>query len=428
VAVTSHYSDYPSANGHRAYDLESIRRDFPVLRREVNGRPLVYLDNAATSQKPVQVIAELTRYYRDYNANVHRGVHTLSQEATHAYERVREIVARFIGAGDPREVIWTRNTTESINLVAHTWARANLQAGDEIVISEIEHHSNIVPWQMLRDERSVVLRYIPMLPDGTLDMAEAKRLIGPKTKLLAITQMSNALGTIVPVAELAALAHEHGAVVLVDGAQGVPHLPTRVSDLGADFLAFSAHKMLGPTGVGVLWGRRELLEAMPPFLGGGDMILTVSMEQSTWNEVPHKFEAGTPNIADVIAFGTAIEYLEALGMEAVRAHEQELLNYALDRMVDVPGVTLYGPADREMRGGVVSFGLEGVHPHDIGQVLDSHGVAIRAGHHCAQPVMACLEVPATARASFYIYNTRAEVDALVDATRETVKFFGGVRV
>jgi cysteine desulfurase/selenocysteine lyase len=419
----------PSSDGvteRREWDTAAIRRDFPVLRREVNGVPLVYLDNAATSQKPVQVIAELTRYYRDYNANIHRGVHTLSQEATAAYEAAREKVAAFIGATRADEIVFTRNTTESINLVAHSYGRSALQAGDEIVISEIEHHSNIVPWQMLRDERGVVLRYIPMLPDGTLDMDEARRLIGPKTKLLAITQMSNALGTIVPVTELAALAHAQGAVVLVDGAQGVPHLATDVHAIGADFLAFSSHKMLGPTGVGVLWGRHELLEAMPPFMGGGDMILNVTMERSTWNEVPYKFEAGTPNIADVIAFGTAIDYLSALGMDAVRAHERDLLGYALDRMVDVPGITIYGPDDREIRGGVLSFSLEGVHPHDIGQVLDSHGVAVRAGHHCAQPVMAALEIPATARASFYIYNTRAEVDALVQATHEVVRFFGGV--
>ena len=411
----------------REWDIDAIRRDFPVLRREVNGVPLVYLDNAATSQKPVQVIAELTRYYRDYNANIHRGVHTLSQEATAAYEGTRERIARFIGASRPDEVIFTRNTTEAINLVAHSYGRSALQAGDEVVISEVEHHSNIVPWQMLRDERGIVLRYIPMLPDGTLDLAVARQIIGPKTKLLAITQMSNALGTIVPVRELADLAHAQGAVVLVDGAQGVPHLATDVEALGADFLAFSAHKMLGPTGVGVLWGRFTLLDAMPPFMGGGDMILNVTMERSTWNEVPHKFEAGTPNIADVIAFGTAIDYLESLGMEAVHAHERELLEYALDRMVDVPGITIYGPEDRSLRGGVVSFSLDGVHPHDIGQVLDSHGVAIRAGHHCAQPVMAALQIPATARASFYIYNTRAEIDALVRATHEVVQFFGGVR-
>jgi cysteine desulfurase/selenocysteine lyase len=374
------------------------------------------------------VIAELTRYYRDFNANIHRGVHTLSQEATAAYEGTRETVRAFINAYSTDEIIFTRNTTESINLVAHSWGRAFLQPGDEVLISEIEHHSNIVPWQLLRDERGIVLRYIPMLEDGTLDMDEARRLIGPRTKLLAVTQMSNALGTIVPLEDLIALAHQHGAVVLVDGAQSVPHLATDVRALGADFLAFSAHKMLGPTGVGVLWGRRELLEAMPPFMGGGDMILTVSMDQSTWADLPHKFEAGTPNIADVIAFGTAIDYLKALGMDAVRQHERELLEYAVTKLVDLPGITLYGPTDLDQRGGVVSFGLEGVHPHDIGQVLDNHGVAIRTGHHCAQPVMSHLRVPATARASFYIYNTTNEVDVLTEAVTEAARFFGNVRV
>ncbi|MGE0227193.1 MAG: cysteine desulfurase [Dehalococcoidia bacterium] len=425
---TPHVYDPDAANGQREFDLESIRRDFPVLRREVNGRPLVYLDNAATSQKPVQVIAEITRYYRDFNANIHRGVHTLSQEATDAYEGAREKVRAFINAAHSSEIVFTRNTTESINLVAHSYGRTFLEAGDEVVISEIEHHSNIVPWQMLRDERGVVLRYIPMHDDGTLDFDEARRLIGPRTKLLAITQMSNALGTIVPLEELIELAHRHGAVVLVDGAQSVPHLPTDVRALGADFLAFSAHKMLGPTGVGVLWGRRELLEAMPPFLGGGDMILTVSMEQSTWNEVPYKFEAGTPNIADVIAFGKAIDYLQSFGMDKVRRHERELLEYAVTKLIDLPGITLYGPTDLDRRGGVVSFGLEGLHPHDIGQVLDTHGVAIRTGHHCAQPVMTHLGIPATARASFYIYNTPAEVDALAEAITEAARFFGHARV
>jgi len=427
--MTTHVpGEHVYTNGHREYDLASIRRDFPVLKREVNGKPLVYLDNAATSQKPVQVIAELTRYYRDFNANIHRGVHTLSQEATTAYEGTRETVRKFINAYSTDEIIFTRNTTESINLVANTYGRAFLQPGDEVVISEIEHHSNIVPWQLLRDERGIVLRYIPMLPDGTLDMDEARRLIGPRTKFLGITQMSNALGTIVPLEELIELAHRHGAVVLVDGAQSVPHLPTDVRALGADFLAFSAHKMLGPTGVGVLWGRRELLEAMPPFLGGGDMILTVSMEQSTWNDLPHKFEAGTPNIADVIAFGSAIDYLDALGMDAVRKHERELMEYAVTKLIDLPGITLYGPTDLDQRGGVISFGLEGVHPHDIGQVLDTHGVAIRTGHHCAQPVMTHLEIAATARASFYIYNTTDEVDALTDAVTEAARFFGDVRI
>ena len=407
------------------FDIERIRRDFPILKREVNGRPLVYFDNAATSQKPVQVMAELTRYYRDINANIHRGVHTLSVEATERYEAAREKVRAFFGAPDVSEIIFTRNTTESINLVAHAWGRTFLEAGDEVLISEIEHHSNIVPWQMLRDERGIALRHIPMLPDGSLDLAEARRLIGPRTKLLSITLMSNALGTIVPVAELAELARAQGARVLVDAAQAAPHLPIDVGELGADFLACSAHKMLGPTGVGVLWGRRELLEEMPPFLGGGDMIASVSLEQSTWNELPYKFEAGTPNIAGVIGFGVALDYLEAVGMDEVRRHERDLTAYALDRLIDVPGVTLYGPLDPDQRGGVVSFGLDGVHPHDIGQVLDGLGVAIRAGHHCAQPVMRRLDVAATARASFYLYNTREEVDVLEGAVRETSDFFGG---
>ena len=412
-------------NSDGGFDIERIRRDFPVLKREVNGHPLVYLDNAATSHRPVQVMAEITRFYRDTNSNIHRGVHTLSVEATERFEAVRERMRAFLGAPDASEIIFTRNTTESINLVAHAWGRTFLEAGDEVLISEIEHHSNIVPWQMLRDARGIVLRHIPMLPDGTLDLDEARRLIGPRTRLLSITLMSNALGTIVPVAELAELARAQGARVLVDAAQAAPHMPIDVGELGADFLACSAHKMLGPTGVGVLWGRRELLEEMPPFLGGGDMIASVSLEESTWNELPHKFEAGTPNIAGVIGFGAALDYLEAVGMDAIRSHEVDLTTYALDRLIDVPGVTLYGPLDPELRGGVVSFGLDGVHPHDIGQVLDGEGVAIRAGHHCAQPVMRRLDIAATARASFYLYNTREEVDVLEAAVRETSDFFGG---
>ncbi|MEX2446884.1 MAG: cysteine desulfurase [Dehalococcoidia bacterium] len=419
--------DAHGADG-QAYDLARIRRDFPILKREVApGVPLVYLDNAATSQKPVQVIAEITRYYRDHNANIHRGVHTLSVESTDMYEEARTKIARFIGAPDPREIVFTRNTTESINLVAHGWGRKFLQAGDEVVLSEIEHHSNIVPWQLLRDERGIVLRFIPMLPDGTLDMDEARRLIGPKTRLLSITAMSNALGTIVPVEELTALAKAQGALVLVDGAQSVPHLPVDVQVLGVDFLAFSGHKMLGPTGIGVLWGRLEHLDAMDPFLGGGDMISTVTLEQSTWADVPAKFEAGTPNIADAIGFGAAVDYLAALGMGNVRQHELEITEYAMRRLGDVPGLTIFGPPDAEQRGGVISFALEGIHPHDIGQVLDTRGVAIRTGHHCAQPVMACLKVPATARASFYIYNTPEEVDALASALEQTNAYFRGGR-
>ena len=407
------------------YDVEAVRRDFPILKREVHdGYPLVYLDNAATSQKPVQVIAEITRYYRDSNANIHRGVHTLSQEASALYDDVREDVRALINAPSEREVIFTHNTTESINLVAHAWGRAHLREGDEVVLTEIEHHSNIVPWQLLRDERGIVLKFISMLPDGTLDLDEARRLITDRTRLLGVTQMSNALGTIVPVQALAALAHEHGAIVLVDGAQSVPHMPVDVQELGADLLAFSAHKMLGPTGVGVLWGRMELLETMQPFLGGGEMILTVTLEQSTWNDIPAKFEAGTPNIAGVVGFGAAIKYLRKLDLRRVREHEIELVDYALRRIGDVPGVTIFGPPDPNDRGGVISFELEGVHAHDVGQVLDSRGVAVRTGHHCAQPVMAKLEVTATARASFYLYNTPAEVDVLVAAVEETARFFG----
>ena len=406
------------------YDINRIRRDFPILKREIGGVPLVYLDNAATSQKPVQVIAELTRYYRDHNANVHRGVHTLSVEATELYEGARAKIAAFIGASDQHEIIFTRGTTESINLVAHGWGRKHLQAGDEVVVSEIEHHSNIVPWQMLRDERGIVLKYIPMLPDGTLDLEVARSIIGPKTKLLSITAMSNALGTIVPLQELIPLAKAHGALVLVDGAQSVPHMAVDVQALGIDFLAFSGHKMLGPTGIGALWGRMPILESMDPFMGGGDMILNVTMEQSTWAGVPAKFEAGTPNIADAIGLGAAVDYLSALGMDEVRRHEIEITDYALRRLADVPGVSIFGPMDAQQRGGVVSFELEGVHPHDIGQVLDTKGVAIRTGHHCAQPVMAALDVPATARASFYIYNTTAEVDALASALEAASAFFG----
>ena len=410
---------------HLPYDIARIRRDFPILKREVaSGAKLVYLDNAATSQRPVQVLAEITRFYRDHNANIHRGVHTLSVEATELYEQARAKVARFIGASDSREIIFTRNTTEAVNLVAHSWARKFLKAGDEVVVSEIEHHSNIVPWQMLRDERSIVLKYIPMLPDGTLDLDAVQSIITERTRLVAITAMSNALGTIVPLDVIVARAKAVGALVLVDGAQSVPHMPVDVHALGVDFLAFSGHKMLAPFGIGVLWGRIALLESMDPFMGGGDMILTVSMEQSTWADVPAKFEAGTPNVGDAVALGAAVDYLSALGMDEVRRHEREITDYALRRLADVPGVSIFGVPDAEHRGGVVSFELEGVHPHDIGQVLDTKGVAIRTGHHCAQPVMLALNVPATARASFYIYNTTAEVDALASGLEEVGRFFG----
>ena len=409
----------------RPFEAASIRRDFPILRREVNGKPLVYLDNAATSQRPVQVIAEITRFYRDSNSNIHRGVHTLSQEATQQYEDAREQVRAFINAPRAEEIVFTSGTTMSLNLVASGWARTNLERGDEVVLSEIEHHSNIVPWQMLRDERGIVLKFIRMLPDGTLDLDEARRLITDRTRLLSVTHASNALGTIVPVTELVAMAHEHGALVCIDGAQSVPHMPVDVQALGIDLLAFSGHKMLGPTGTGVLWARHEVLESMEPMFGGGEMILTVTLERSTWNEIPHRFEAGTPNIAGIVGLGAAVRYLTTLGMDRVREHEVELVDYALRRLGDVPGVTIFGPPDPQARGGVVSFDLEGVHPHDVGQVLDAHGVAIRTGHHCAQPVMAALDVPATARASFYLYNTKDEVDALARAVEKASGFFDG---
>jgi len=412
---------------YRPFDLEMIRRDFPILKREVNGKQLVYLDNAATSQRPVQVIAEITRFYRDTNANIHRGVHTLSMEATEQYEGVREKLRALINAPRADEIVFTSGTTMSLNLVARGWGRKHLKSGDEVVLSEIEHHSNIVPWQMLRDEVGIVLRFIPMLPDGTLDLEAARSLVGERTKLVSITHASNALGTIVPVDAIVALAKAHGALVCLDGAQSVPHMPVDVQALGVDFLAFSGHKMLGPTGTGVLWTRMDVLETMDPMFGGGDMILTVSLEESTWNDIPHRFEAGTPNIAGVIALGTAVDYLRSLGLERVREHEVELVDYALRRLGDVPGVSIFGPPESDDRGGVISFELEGVHPHDIGQVLDSHAVAIRTGHHCAQPVMTALNVPATARASFYIYNTTAEVDALATAVEEAARFFGNGR-
>ena len=406
-------------------DVDKIRRDFPTLKREVNsGASLVYLDNAATSQRPVQVMAQLTRFYRDHNSNIHRGVHTLSVEATEMFEDARSKVARFVNAQDSREIIFTRGTTESINLVVNSWGRKFLKPGDEVVISELEHHSNIVPWQMLRDSIGIELRYIPMLDNGHLDMETANKIIGPKTKMVSITAVSNALGTIVPVDEVIALAKKQDALVLIDCAQSVPHMAVDIESLGADFIAFSAHKMLGPTGVGVLWGKLNILESMDPFLGGGDMILTVNMEHSTWAEVPSKFEAGTPNIGGVIGFGAAIDYLNDIGIDNIRAHEMELTGYALQKMSDIPGITIFGPDTAEERCGVISFALENIHPHDIGQILDDNGVAVRAGHHCAQPVMNFLGVPATVRASFYIYNTKEDIDALVSGLLVAIDLFG----
>ena len=409
---------------------DKIRADFPILARKVHGKPLVYFDNAATTQKPRAVISALTDFYENHNANVHRGVHTLSDEATQMVEDSRLKVARFINAPKPECVIFTRNATESINLVAHAWGRKFLKAGDEILLTEMEHHSNLVPWQMLAQEKGVTLRFIPLTPEGELDLKAAAGLVSSKTKLLAFTAMSNALGTINPVEKLIALAKAAGAKSLVDGAQWVPHLPTDVVQWDCDFLVFSAHKMLGPTGIGVLYGKPELLEGMDPFLGGGDMISKVALERSTYNVLPHKFEAGTPNIADAAAFGAAIDYLNAVGLPAIREHELALTKRALEIVKAEPRAVVYGPADASKRGGVVSFNVEGLHPHDVGTAFDLEGVAIRAGHHCCQPLMSKMKMGGTARASFYLYNTLSEVESLGAVLEKTVKFFfkpAGVR-
>jgi cysteine desulfurase/selenocysteine lyase len=406
-----------------ALDVQRIRKDFPVLERQVYGKSLVYLDNAATSQKPRQVIDALVRYYETYNANIHRAVHALGEEATAAYEEAREKVARFINAPSTESVIFTRNTTESINLVAYAWGRANVGAGDEIILTQMEHHSNLIPWQLLAQEKGASIRYIEITPEGTLELGNLSGMFSPRTKLLALPHVSNSLGTINPAAEIVGEAKRRGVTTLVDGAQATPHMPVDVQAVGADFYAFSSHKMLGPTGVGVLYGRRELLDEMPPFLGGGEMIRKVTFEGATWNDLPWKFEAGTPNIADAIAFGAAIDYLEALGMENVRRHEIEVTAYALDRLRTLDDITMYGPDDPEKRGGVVSFNFGDLHPHDVGTILDRHGVAIRAGHHCTQPLMRCLGVSGTARASFYVYNTQEEVEVLVEGLQAARDFF-----
>jgi cysteine desulfurase / selenocysteine lyase len=404
------------------YDVEEIRRDFPILDRRIDGKKLVYLDNAATSQKPRQVIQALTEYYEEHNANIHRGVHRLAAEATAAYEEARQKVARFLGAPDVRGLIFTRGTTEAINLVAHAWGRRSLREGDEVVLTEAEHHSNLVPWQLAARATGAKLRFISVLEDGTLDMEAAERLIGPRTRLVGCIHASNVLATINPVERLAELAHEADALMLVDGAQSAPHLPVDVMKLGCDFYACSGHKMLGPTGVGVLWGNPEILEEMDPFLGGGEMIREVHLDHSTWNDLPYKFEAGTMNVAQAVGLGAAVDYLDELGMEIIREHERRLGEYAYRRLSEIEGITIYGP--EKDRTGLVSFSLPDVHPHDLSQLLDEEGVAIRSGHHCAQPLMRRLGVVATARASFYLYNTEQEVDALVEALQRAREFFG----
>ncbi|RME08482.1 MAG: cysteine desulfurase [Anaerolineae bacterium] len=405
-------------------DVEKIRRDFPVLNREVRpGVPLVYLDSTATSQKPRQVLEAMDNFYRASNANIHRGIHTLAEEATASYESARRRIAAFINAAHAHEIIFTRNTTESINLVAYSWGRANLQAGDVIVLTEMEHHSNLVPWQILAAERDLRLEFIPVTEEGLLDLEAYHRLLDLRPKLVAFTQMSNVLGTINPAAEIIAAAHQVGAVTLVDGAQSVPHIPVDVQALGADFLAFSGHKMLGPSGIGVLYGRTELLEAMPPFLGGGDMIKRVELRSFTTNALPYKFEAGTPAIAEAIGLGAAVDYLSAVGMQAIEQYEREMIAYVLERLEEIPGVRVFGPA-AEHKGAVASFTMPEAHAHDISQVLDELGVAVRAGHHCAMPLHTKFGIPATARASFYLYNTRQEVDRLVEGIYRVKHIFG----
>lgn len=412
------------AEANHTIDVARIRADFPVLDVEIKpGVPLVYLDSGATSQKPVQVIERMNQYYRAENANIHRGVHKLAEQATEDYEGARAKVAKFINAAKSKEIVFTRNATESVNLVAQTWGRANLQAGDVVVLTEMEHHANLVPWQMLAAERGIRLEFIPVTEAGVLDMSALPGLMELKPKLVSFTAMSNVLGTITPIAEIVQAAHAAGALAMVDGAQSVPHLPTDVQALDIDFLVFSSHKMLGPTGIGVLYGKEAILEGMPPFMGGGDMIKRVKLREFTTAGVPHKFEAGTPAIAEVIGLGAAVDYLNAIGMEAIAAHDRELTAYALERLEEVPGIWIFGPGI-EHKSSNASFTLQGAHPHDVAEILNRHGVATRAGHHCAMPVHEKFGVPATTRASFYLYNTTAEIDKLVEALYSVKEIFG----
>jgi cysteine desulfurase/selenocysteine lyase len=404
-------------------DAKVIKEDFPILREEVlRDKQLVYLDSAATSQKPLVVIEAMNSYYRDYNSNVHRGIHRLSEEATTAYEGARERIANFINAPDPACIIFVRNTTEALNLIAYSWGRRNISRGDEILLTEMEHHSNIVPWQLLAEEIGAIVRYVPFTETGLLDMSKFHEYLNERTKLVSFASMSNVFGTINSSKEIVKAAHEIGALAVIDGAQSVPHLPVDVQDFDCDFLAFSGHKMCGPTGVGVLYGKRALLEDMPPFLGGGDMIRRVELDGSTWNDLPWKFEAGTPSIAEGIGLGAAVDYLSGIGMEAIHAYEQFITGYALEALSEVKGIRVLGPAATQ-KGGVAAFTLSGVHPHDISQLLDEDDVAIRAGHHCAMPLHQKLSIPASARASFYLYTTTEDIDRLVAGLNRVRKVF-----
>ena len=403
-------------------DIEKIRRDFPILKREVHGKQLVYLDNAATSQKPESVIQAISEYYRTYNANTHRGVHLLSEEATDKYEYAHRKVAKFINAKSYKEIIFVRNTTEAINLVAYSWGRANVSKGDTIVLSEMEHHSNIVPWQLLAKEKGANLEYIEVDDTGCLNLDSLDNILSKDVKLVSVAHMSNVLGTINPVELIIEKAHNAGALVMIDGAQSAAHMPIDMQKIGCDFYAFSGHKMAGPTGIGVLYGKKSLLEQMDPFLGGGDMILEVKLTESTWNDLPWKFEAGTPSIAQGIGLGAAIDYLTEIGMDVIHEYEQEIVSYAMSELLNIDGIEILGPSS-ELRGGLVSFSLKDVHPHDIASILDMDGVAIRAGHHCAQPLHDKYGLSASARASFYIYNTKDEVDLLINAINKAKGIF-----
>jgi cysteine desulfurase / selenocysteine lyase len=405
-----------------SYPVDRIRDDFPILKRRINNKPLIYFDSAATSQKPFSVINTITEYYQNHNANIHRGVHTLAEEATGLYEAARERIAKFINAKNSAEIIYTKNTTESINLVVNTWGRSELASGDLVLLTEMEHHSNLVPWQMLAKEKDLELEFIPVLENGTLDMHAFEQLLIRKPKIVSFSHMSNVLGTINPVKKMIETAHKHGAIVLIDGAQSVPHLVVDVQDLDVDFYAFSGHKMLGPTGIGILYGKKALLELIPPFLGGGDMIRQVHLRTFLPNEIPYKFEAGTPPIAEVVGLGSAIDYLEKLGMINIQRHEHALMRYAFDRLSKMPGITIIGK-ELENRGGVIAFTMDGIHPHDVAQILDSDGIAVRAGHHCAMPLHERFQLPATTRASFYLYNTEAEIDQMVISLQRVQKMF-----
>jgi cysteine desulfurase/selenocysteine lyase len=406
------------------FDVSKIRLDFPILSQKVNGHRLVYLDNAATSQKPRVVMDAIDKYYETDNANIHRGLHTLAERATSAYEHSRAAVAVFIGNVEREEIVFTSGTTAGINLLSYSLGELLIKDGDEILITEMEHHANLVPWVMLAKRKNAVLKRIPLAGDGQLDLSKLNGLLTSKTRIVAISHMSNVLGTINPVTEIAEAAHKRGAVVIVDGAQAAPHMPVNVRDMDVDFYAFSAHKMLGPTGIGILYGKRELIESLPPFMTGGEMIREVYFDRVTWNDIPHKFEPGTPHIAGAIAFETAIDYLNQIGMENIRNHEKELTEYAIERLSSIDGLGIQGPLDPEIRGSAISFTDPKIHPHDISTFLDSKGIAIRAGHHCAQPLMRALGKVATARASFYVYNDKDDVDALVEALQEMKKYFG----